>query len=453
MTVNPRTTLVVIWACLGLVGCVGVEGRGHSDEGVRGSFGFGPSETPDGGVWTSGEPSSETTPAADPTCADASAKFVGCTGQVAFTSCTPELVALVMSEDCEELRRWARERIPDVGDDGSSNYFPRAMIATGQDGLRHVLLLGSRCDGPGGLKEEAAALRNWAIRMGETPSASPTACLSHDGSLALDVTSTVPTLVGKLQGVTPLVSGPNCWNAALVSAGMVPYLRYVDGWEMRFWMNYSGLCYEPPANVAAQPGDIIAIRQRQAPTQENPNPQDPSEVHGMVYVTDQLVFSKNGAGNTNPYSLQVADDVFGQVYGVRPECRSIVGTPNAGHQCANGYANLFRCKSAGEFLNDNPEYQYAYLSPELQSVASSVLQMQRVMQRATLPFDHIPATDWLVAEVGRLTPSLYALARQRRSENLSAVDHFYWEMSFQQLYSISPQYLGLFNRCVFEDCP
>jgi hypothetical protein len=138
-------------------------------------------------------------------------------------------------------------------------------------------------------KELAASLLTWS----QTINKNQTCTLSNadnmsSGPCRLDITKCVPDHVAKYSGLNPQLGGPNCWNLALMMSKIIPNLRYSTPEEMSFFMK-SPLCRQLKEDEKVMPGDIGAVR--------NPSSTVPSEfeIHGFIYASDKIVYSKAGA--------------------------------------------------------------------------------------------------------------------------------------------------------------
>ncbi|MEI8192180.1 MAG: hypothetical protein WCI75_20940, partial [candidate division NC10 bacterium] len=201
-------------------------------------------------------------------------------------------------------------------------------VGVRRNGGGRLILAGSDC---AGLRRQAAALSQWALRLGEA-SAPPGECACGPSECLMDAEASAPEIVRYLHGVHAGRWGPNCWNSVLVAAKILPALRFSPPEEMSFWMA-SPLCRMLGPEETPVPGDIVAIRAGEG-----------EEVHGFVYVTEELVFSKNQLTAASPYLLQDPELVFAE-FPVPAGCRKVSGAPSA--DCP-AYANYFRCgTSAG----------------------------------------------------------------------------------------------------------
>lgn len=190
-----------------------------------------------------------------------------------------------------------------------------------------IYLTGSDC---AVLEKESLALEEWSKKLKEDPkNASKCECVKL--VCKKKVNAVLPKIVNATQFVKPNSSGPNCWNASLVAAKIIPQLRYSTPQEMSFWLN-SPLCREKKLDEPAAPGDIIAIVTKAG-----------HQHHGFVYVSENLSFSKNGVENENPYSLQDPKSVFSK-YSVTPKCER-VGSKGS---CGN-HAKYYSCMSMEDY--------------------------------------------------------------------------------------------------------
>jgi hypothetical protein len=145
---------------------------------------------------------------------------------------------------------------------------------------------------------EMEALRQWTLSTGANCGAMP---MRKAGAFCeIEIGKCLPAHVKKYQNVKAENIGPNCWNLALVMKDFLPYLRMSSNEEMTFFMN-SGLCKQVPPSEKPKPGDVGAIRET-GPSCEDSN--SACEVHGFIYVSENLAYSKNGYDPELPYQLQ-----------------------------------------------------------------------------------------------------------------------------------------------------
>jgi hypothetical protein len=224
----------------------------------------------------------------------------------------------------------------------SAFHFAHAEIVFNRVNNR-IVAVGADC---GEVTSELPNLKTWLNGTNPEKQCQYFATSSQSGGgCSFDVTGCLPDHPVKYHGTNPKISGPNCWNLALVMKGLVPALRYTSPNEMSYFMN-SPLCKEVPANQPRQAGDVGAIRSK--------GPYGKDEVHGFIYVSDKLAYSKNGFSRESPYALQSVDNVY-KVYGVRPDAPyAPSNNANSKSMASSGEGQMnvqvYRCRSAKDYL-------------------------------------------------------------------------------------------------------
>lgn len=220
-----------------------------------------------------------------------------------------------------------------------------------------ISLIGPSCKE---LTVQDTALRYWSRVLGEQPEipSVPTET-PEESQCILDITSSVPSDVRWLQDFKTTYNGPNCWNSVLRVAHLISGFRFSSQEEMTFWMN-SPYCHLLSDNEASLPGDIIAIRDK-----------DASEIHGMFFISEDLVFSKNTSSRMSRYGIQRANLVYQTFRLDELRCRKRQG-PSL--DC-NRYASHYRCHDVGsdraDLENKNPTFSsLAQQTRELETAIS-----------------------------------------------------------------------------------
>jgi hypothetical protein len=220
-----------------------------------------------------------------------------------------------------------------------------------------VLLEAASCDI---LNRQSKALVSFDKRLGGS-SSEPPACTCEGTRCDVRIDTVAPNLVKKMENVVPDYDGPNCWNAALVFAQIVPSFRHSSEAEISFWLS-SPLCRELGAQEEPSPGDIVEIRQGNR-----------TEIHGFIYLTPELALSKNGNKASSPYYLQTPEEVFG-VYSVPEACRRVQGVRA---ECSV-YANYFTCEPYSKYVSQvRPPVttDYTTLQTRIDSLESQVSEL------------------------------------------------------------------------------
>lgn len=187
------------------------------------------------------------------------------------------------------------------------------------------------------LKLELDSISQWQ-GLADGVSCNPSSLsLSGRSPCEAEITNCLPEHVKKYHGTRPQISGPNCWNLSLVVSGLNKYLRYSTPEEMSLLMG-PPLCHAVKSGEDRKPGDVIAIR---TPSGE--------EVHGVLFVSPNLVYSKNGSSKNSPYELQSLEAVM-KLYHVpeNEDCRQNQSTSN---KCEN-LTKVFRCQKLDEYLSE-----------------------------------------------------------------------------------------------------
>ena len=199
-----------------------------------------------------------------------------------------------------------------------------------------IIFTADNCDE---LIDQAQAILTWSNKLGEHLDTPLPRCTCSGSRCEMDFYSISPRLAQQYHNVKPMISGPNCWNRALVFAGILPTLSYSGPEQMSHWTN-SPLCTKREEGETPMPGDVVAIR-------SNAN----SEVHGFTYLSDKLSFSKNGYSKYSPYKYQTTASVF-DVYDVSDECWNVPNTPAYGSTCYRARGTFYSCISLDQYLEN-----------------------------------------------------------------------------------------------------
>ena len=194
-----------------------------------------------------------------------------------------------------------------------------------------VLSADSRPD----LARQFDALSYWLRASGGTPPDAPLISCAG-GRCSAEAQEYLPARPRLLIGRKTRLSGPNCWNTVLFTAGMARRPRFSGAREMSLWMS-SPYCRQLAVKETPLPGDIIAMR-----TAARTNPgrgAGAEELHGMVFLSPELAFSKNTSRKDDKYAIQRAPLIYQSFHFVSAECEFAEGTPD---NCLT-WANYYRC--------------------------------------------------------------------------------------------------------------
>ncbi len=203
----------------------------------------------------------------------------------------------------------------------------------------------STCDEAGKIY---SALEQWKARLGESvPSTPPPPFQKTASGCIVSLENAAPEFVKKYDGVKVVENWGNCWGTVLAAAGMVP--DFIDTHSMeegtQLWVD-SPLCSPVPQSQKPQPGDLISIGTPLSSSMLR-------HTHGMVYVGEGLVFSKNDGSTATPFAVQSMDDVL-KVYPVEnsPSCRQ--ANPKNYGKCST-VMTYYRCTTMNQ-LTQNPAH-------------------------------------------------------------------------------------------------
>jgi hypothetical protein len=242
---------------------------------------------------------------------------------------------------------------------------PSGLMSVIQNKQGQIFLTGPSCHE---LQEQDQVLRTWTALVKENsgPKASPVVAADDENRCELLISNSVPSFVRSLQNFKTAFSGPNCWNTNLRLSHLEEFSRFSKAAEMSFWMN-SPYCREVSDSEKSFPGDIIAIRAL------NPNPVSSAalafeEIHGMIYISEDLVFSKNTSSRMSSYGIQRASLVYQNFRTTDPGCMKIQGQP-AGCPV---WTNHFRCTSSqrDRVTLENSNVDFARLSAQVRGIES-----------------------------------------------------------------------------------
>jgi hypothetical protein len=197
------------------------------------------------------------------------------------------------------------------------------------------------------VEELTLALATWTVNEGihkKCPvELKPQMGLFTSQKCSFNITNCVPEHVATYQGVRPSEMGPNCWNLALVLKGILPELRYSTKEEMAFYMK-PPLCRQLQKDEPRKAGDIGAIRKWDR--------NQKVEAHAFIYISEKIVYSKNGFSNVFPYELQSFKDLY-KAYEIRDGNICHFDERGLTSTCGDT-TEYFRCKSMSEYLSEQP---------------------------------------------------------------------------------------------------
>lgn len=145
-------------------------------------------------------------------------------------------------------------------------------------------------------------LKSWLEASGEKATSEPVefAGFPAEGAIAFDVTGILPKFAREYHWRD--TTRGNCWGVACLATGLARGVTSMNDAEFTLLLE-SDLVKRVTSRDQLKPGDLIAIRAASKHRTLE------SEIHGAVYVSDNLMFSKNGAGE-GPLRLQDSNEVL-----------------------------------------------------------------------------------------------------------------------------------------------
>ena len=153
------------------------------------------------------------------------------------------------------------------------------------------------------LYTEATALAQWKMRLDSGSLSITQSPIQKEDGFYLPLSSFVPHIFSEF--FEKKFRGPNCYNTALVSQGVLKQLTFTSQNEIIFYLNH---LFEPIHPFQAlQPGDMGVIFQ---PSRFNPDiaeiypkrlrPEEKQPVHAFTYISKDLIFEKAGSKDFHP---------------------------------------------------------------------------------------------------------------------------------------------------------
>lgn len=289
------------------------------------------------------------------------------------------------------------------------------VIKNGPD----LVLSGTDCPS---LLDQAKALAAWKTEAtpAEAVAALPLECNSVNGSYSVTVTGNTPQWAVDHQNFYSAYDGPNCWATASFMTGMISAVISLDADEFTFHIS-SPQCIEKSYDQR-EPGDVVVIRTQ--------NPQSPlgfDEVHGFIYLTDALAFSKNGKFRSSPFAIQDYQGVL-STYGVTIPCAQ-----NPIAQGCDSYAKIFHCEGSTPIpsrLQAGDLQKYNLFTTQLAKLSNLV------MNGLAAPQD-LADIKTLFSTLADTSTYVQALQTQAKTSADGSLD--FWTQFYTQILSVQKQ--------------
>ncbi len=157
--------------------------------------------------------------------------------------------------------------------------------------------------------------------------------------------STLPSNLIKLNGMTPVLNGPNCWNSVLYVHGFVKTLRFSSEDELNYWLT-SPSCRKLAPHELVQFADISRIRDQQ------------QDIHSMIFINPEHSFSKNTSLAGDPYGF-IRSSLVHSMYRLESNCFN--------SECSR-WVEYYRCNYSKAADRDHDKPIYVYLRSHLDQI-------------------------------------------------------------------------------------
>lgn len=256
-----------------------------------------------------------------------------------------------------------------------------------------------------------------------------------DKNFVLDISDCLPKHASDLLNKYPKYDGPNCFNLVLNYQAVTTGLYDSSYQELDAYVN-SPLCRELSMTESVVPGDLGIIKD------------GVGYIHGFIYATKNLAYTKNGVTKDNPYQLQNLKEVFDLYHvGIKTsenkesecyqskesECQELI----AGH--------TYRCVSLSTLeLNKNKQSQYSQsILYWLQRIAALEALYREIMFISPVSLDREKIVIQTQATAEKILADL-AKAKKIFPESLNDYDQFLHNLilaktdNFSYIYSLPP---------------
>lgn len=218
-------------------------------------------------------------------------------------------------------------------------------IRVERDHSQNLWLSGSCYD----LKSGIDSIKKWNHSAEQCP-----VVRQSDNNCQANISKCLPSFVQNTHGKYPKSWGPNCFNLAFLSSNLNEELRYIDEFETQKILKDH--C-SPVSENDRKPGDIGIIYENGV------------IFHAFVWISQSLVFTKNGATEGVPYTLsswtslksfyKFTEDAEGGYFDYSDYLSQFPDVPKSLH-FKKGEVRYFHCKT------DSPPFS-TYSNKDFQS--------------------------------------------------------------------------------------
>ncbi len=193
------------------------------------------------------------------------------------------------------------------------------------------------------------------IRLSQSNLGLPT-CQCSNGVCKSNISNIIPSIYKELLYNHTKYEGPNCWNAALLGAGSISSIRYVDDGELKEVLG-STICKKINKQQELKPGDIITIKKRTS------NSNRVQELHGFTYLTEQGSFNKDNGDVSKPYVLASVKSIF-EEYNITKDC-------HLNNRCQL-FTEAHRCQNISSILEKSEDHKAKEVYEEALKISCTI---------------------------------------------------------------------------------
>ena len=269
--------------------------------------------------------------------------------------------------------------MPDFFDPESA--FAESGIGVSRGPTGTLYLRASNCDKVSKAVAALAALRKRTDGI-EGVGAVPVPSLRPSGWCEVKLDTLLPSLVANTFGkrIDDTSLQVNCWSHAVSATGVLPGMLAASADFFTYTMN-SPQCKEVPANEALQVGDIVTYRGLEKDSK--PGEFKFEEAHAVVFVTEDLSISKDGAGEYTMKHPSILTKQWMRITGeTKKACAERADRNAPASQLADCslLVQAFRCQTRAEYIASQSSLPKVFLSllPRLEA-ANWSLALEAIM--------------------------------------------------------------------------
>ena len=243
----------------------------------------------------------------------------------------------------------------------------------------------------------------------------------------VDLSKSLPVFAEKFHGQSFKTSWANCWGVALAAAGITPTITQTNQMaeDIDRWLNPQQ-CSPITSGSSPQPGDIGRLILKERSGSSN------GEIHGFIYINDEIVFSKNGLHSSFKIEIQSAKKMFSETIAQKykltcPHLNSSKPDKNCPYQ-----VKFYRCQTLAQMMGNHfISIDYVYLEEDRKL---KEIESQFFLEALHGTNDGI---DLLIQKFKKNVDQMVDLAESMRNKvRAGSVDAVLWDLIILRSYSL-----------------